>query len=333
MPMLYAAGPDRGADRPAHVRAASGLAWIGERLAVVQDDANFVALVDVATGAAEAVALPRGAGGLRLFDRTRGNKAQKLDLEALVRVPGPAGARLLALGSGSTANRHWIALISGLESPNGAPVAVAMHQAEAFYARLIDATAFAGSELNIEGATFLGDRLRLFGRGNGAVRGEVLPVNATCNVDWSRLEAHLASPESVPAPAPSEITQYELGTLDGIRLGFTDAALQSTDRNDGTASTLYSAAAEASPDATRDGTVAGSAIGIIVDAPGTAAARWIELMAEDGRPFRGKVEGIAVDPRSPGCVYVAVDRDDHEQPSVLCEVVLSGPWAPAYPTS
>src|SRR5690349_10209421 len=63
-PLTYAAGADAALDRPAHVRAASGIAWLGGRLAVVQDDASFVALVDLARGleagarAADVIALP-----------------------------------------------------------------------------------------------------------------------------------------------------------------------------------------------------------------------------------------------------------------------------------
>src|SRR3712207_3817046 len=74
LPMRYAAGADATLDRPAHVRAASGLVWHGPRLVVVQDDTNFLALVDPATGLAESIALPAGEGGRRQFDDGRGNK-------------------------------------------------------------------------------------------------------------------------------------------------------------------------------------------------------------------------------------------------------------------
>ncbi len=80
--LVYSAGADPSADRPAHVRAASGLSWLGGRLCVLQDDANFIARVDLAGGSVEPLELPAGEGGLRLFDKTRGNKHLKLDLEA-----------------------------------------------------------------------------------------------------------------------------------------------------------------------------------------------------------------------------------------------------------
>src|SRR5688572_20432885 len=177
IPMTYAAGADSWADRPAHVRAASGLAWFGDRLAVVQDDANFIALVDPATGLADAVPLPPGPGGVRQFDDSRGNKVDKLDLEAIVCVRKGDAPMLLALGSGSTSRRERVALLD----PDGT---VAVLQLPRFYSALRSTHDFAGSELNIEGAVDVGRHLRIFARGNGAVRGELLPVNATCDIEW-----------------------------------------------------------------------------------------------------------------------------------------------------
>lgn len=322
IPMVYGSGAEPHLDRPAHVRAASGLAWVGARLAVIQDDANFVALVDPATGEADAVPLPRGPGGLRQFDDARGNKADKLDLEAVTCVPGPDGPLLLALGSGSSPRRECVAVIGRLGS---AGVTATVHHAPGFYARLRADERFAGSELNVEGVLHLPDRLRLFGRGNGAPRGALLPVDAMCDVAWPQLLAYLRSPEEVPAPAPANVVQYDLGVLHGVRLSFTDAALVAGG-SDEALRTIYTAAAEASPDAIRDGAVAGSAIGVIAGGPRGTSARWTELTGEDGRPFPAKVEGVALVPGAWGRAFVAVDRDDPGRPSELCEVELTGPW-------
>ena len=60
--LSYETGEDSAQDRPAHVRAASSIAWIGDRIALVQDDSNFVALVQPTTGAVHPIALPRGEG-------------------------------------------------------------------------------------------------------------------------------------------------------------------------------------------------------------------------------------------------------------------------------
>ena len=159
--MRYAAGADPATDRPGHVRAASGIAWIGAKLAVIQDDASFVALVDLVTGLADAVALPPDVSGRRLFDDGRRNKADKLDHEALASISTGDDVLLIALGSGSLPRRESIALITRLDTPQPVTQVCA---APAFYAGLRASASFAGSELNIEGAIYENGWLRLFGR-------------------------------------------------------------------------------------------------------------------------------------------------------------------------
>jgi hypothetical protein len=313
--MRYAAGADPSHDRPAHVRAASGLAWVRDRLAVIQDDASFIALVDPATGFAEAFPLPAGANGARQFDDARGNKAGKLDLEAIATVPSDDGVTLAAFGSGSLAPREVVVLVS---FANGAPVRIVVRRASTFYATLRSAAEFAGSEMNLEGALHANGVLTLFGRGNGAWAGGVRPVNASCEVRWDELVSHLERPASVPPPTPERITQYDLGTLDAVPLGFTDVTPAHVD------AVLYSAAAEASPDATRDGEVRGSVLGAID--LGGSVGRWTRLADERGRPFMAKVEGLALDKTRRDTVFAVVDTDDHARASELLEVHLNGPW-------
>lgn len=312
VPLLYAEGADAALDRPAHVRAGSGLAWIGGVLAVIQDDANFVALADPATGRCSAVTLPAGEGGLRQFGDERGNKRFKLDLEACAAVPdGRGGETLVAFGSGSSPRRERVLLAEGLP----ADARVQLRGASGFYAGLREAAEFAGSELNVEGAAWRGGRIVLLNRGNGAPADGRQPVDATCQVDWPALRAHLQDPATHPPPPPESIVQYELGAVARFRLTFTDAATFGD-------ALLYTATAEDSPNAVDDGPVAGSAVGII---GADAEARFAVLEHADGGPFDGKVEGIARGPR-PGTLYVAVDRDDPHRPSELCEVQLSGDW-------
>jgi hypothetical protein len=313
--MRYATASLAADDRPAHVRAASGLTWVGDRLAVIQDDASFLALVDPETGLAQAFPLPAGTDGTRQFDDVRGNKARKMDLEAVALVPAAEGVLLAAFGSGSLEPRETIVLVSFARP---ASPRIVVHAASAFYARLRAATGFAGSEMNVEGALYIDGALRLFGRGNGAVVGDLRPINASCDVLWTDLVAHLEHPSTVRPPVPREITQYDLGALDRVPLGFTDAT---RGRNN---AVLYAATAESSPDATRDGEVRGSAIGTID--PGARTARWTTLRDETGQPFVGKIEGLALDTCSDERVFAVVDCDDHTRPSELLEVVLAGPW-------
>jgi hypothetical protein len=316
VPLRYTHGADTALDRPAHVRAASGLARTGAGLALVQDDTNFIAIVSDDGALVRAMPLPAGEGGMRQFDDTRGNKAHKLDLEACVMVEDEGDELLLAFGSGSTSRREWVVLMHELDSER--PDVSVVH-APLLYEALRREHAFAGSELNIEGAVYLGGRLRLFGRGNGAIRGGVRPVNASCDLDWAKLRAHLRDPWQNAAPGPSAIVRYELGALDGVPLSFTDAAVWGA----GGDAVLYSAAAEDSPDAVRDGRVVGSAIGMIGSAEET---RWAPLTLPSGEIFAGKVEGLAPIPETRNQLHVVADADNPSEPSVLFTVELRGEW-------
>ncbi|HTE19039.1 MAG TPA: hypothetical protein VK689_11750, partial [Armatimonadota bacterium] len=155
----------------------------------------------------------------------------------------------------------------------------------------------------------------LLNRGNGAQVDDRHAVDATCEVDWEALRAHLEDADGRPAPAPASIIQYDLGTIGHSRLGFTDAAAFGD-------ALVYTATAEDSPNAVDDGPVAGSALGVI---GADGEARWTELRDADGGRYEGKVEGIARGPQ-PGTLYVVVDRDDPHHPSELCEVGLGGDW-------
>ena len=312
-PLYYRDGADPATDRPAYVRAGSSLARVPGGIALVQDDANFLAVVDPATARARAILLPAGKDGVRQFDKGRGNKADKLDLEAC--VAGDVGGETLfmAFGSGSTSRREAVVVVREWEAPEPR---VELVQAPAFYARLREEIAFAGDALNLEGAMLHGDRLTLFTRGNGSAGGDHLPAAATCTVDWAELLAFLRDPGAARPPAPDDVLRYELGQLNGVRLGFTDAALWGD-------SVLFTAAAEASPDAVEDGAVEGSVIGVI-GADGDT--RWTPLVADDGSAFTGKVEGVLAPHDDAGHLYAVVDTDDSDAPSVLCTIRLAGPW-------
>jgi hypothetical protein len=252
---------------------------------------------------------------VRQFDDGRGNKVRKLDLEAVTLVPSTDGVLLAAFGSGSLAPRETVVLVS---FGHAATPSVVSHAASAFYTSLRGATGFAGSEMNVEGAVYLDSALKLFGRGNGAVIGELRPTNASCDVTWTDLRAHLEHPSTVSPPAPREIVQYDLGSLKGVSLGFTDVTRGAGE------SILYAAAAESSPDVTRDGEVHGSVLGVLQ--PGAPTARWTPLRDEKGHRFRGKVEGVVRDKVFDDRVFAVIDLDDYARPSELLEVTLTGHW-------
>ncbi len=312
-PLYYSAGADELLDRPGYVRAGSGLTSIGGRLALVQDDANFLAVVDPYGMAVDAISLPACPIGLRQFDDTRGNKHWKLDLEACTTIADEEREVLIAMGSGSTPRREHIVLI---DWPPANPSVIKLLPAPGFYEMLRSLPEFSGSELNLEGALYLGHgTLRLFQRSNGAPRNGVLPVNATCDISWPQLRAHLTDPLA-SAPTLRNVVQYDLGFLDGVPLSFTDAALRSR-------KVFFTAAAEASAGVIEDGPVMGSVLGCI-DEDGTT--RWAAIQDYEGRRLLDKVEGLSLDGADDNRGWIVIDNDNSSTPSDLCEVELQGDW-------
>lgn len=319
--LFYTEGADPSLDRPAHVRAGSGIAWLAmpggaPRLVVAQDDASFLALLDADLSRVLAMTLDHVDAGMRQFDATRGNKKRKLDLEACCVVRTGGREVLLAWGSGSLPIRERIVV---LESGSSTPRIV---DASALYAKLRASVEFAGSELNVEGAVFLGEplatggRVRLFQRGNGAPRAGLTPIDATCDLDAARLLAWLDDARR-PAPEPESIVRWELGAIRGVRLTFTDACALGPGED-----VAFLAAAEASPDALEDGEVFGVALGCI---PAGGDARWTTIREPDGAPFLGKAEGLAWVPGAEGRrALLVIDRDDPDAPSELCVVSVDG---------
>ena len=246
-----------GDDRPPHVRAASGIAVVGGRLAVVQDDASFIALVG--PGGALSIALPRGKDGRRRFEDALGNKADKLDLESCVVIAG----ELWAFGSGSTDRRRQIARVGD---------EVKLYDAGKLYRTIEYAL---GGAINIEGVAAVGDELWLFHRGN---TGGIDAGPAIVRFDRaSVLDALVTESRELPMPLGSE--RYDLGSIDGVRLGFTDAVA-------GPERVFYLAAAERADNAVDDGEIVGSQLGVIAGDRVRAAP-----VVLDGKPI--KAEGLA----------------------------------------
>jgi len=229
-------------------------------------------------------------------------------------VPEAAGATLIAFGSGATPQRERVLVMRAVTAP--APD-IRLVEATALYAAL-RAPAFAGSELNLEGAVLLpsGETLRLFQRGNGAPRGALQPVDATCDIAWPDLAAYLDDPTTAAPPPLQAITRYHLGLLDGARLTFTDAT-------PGPNAILYCAAAERSPNAVDDGEVVGSALGLL---PPTGAPRYAPIVDFDGELLPLKIEGLLLDEHDPTLVFLVADADDPLLPSELLTARLIGPW-------
>ena len=298
-PMLFAGGADPTSDRPAHVRAGSGLGRVGEKLVVVQDDTHMLAYVDPHSGLADAILFPAD-DGVRQFGVARGNKAAKWDLEACL----VHDRRVYGFGSGSTPMRERVVRVDFRQEP----AIIEVFTPSEWYAFLHEA-AFGGSEPNLEGAALLGDDLWLFQRGNGAPRGLVMPINATARVPFAAFVAFLEG--RGPVPPLRDIVVWDLGEIRGVRYTFNDGCAAGT-------GVAYLGAAEASPNTYDDGEIAGLTLGWISPDRAVYAA-----ITENGRPVLEKGEGLMVEGER---AWMVVDADDPERPSLLCELALAGPW-------
>jgi hypothetical protein len=278
-------------DRPAHVRAASGLVGVGRGFWVIQDDALYVAEIgDDGAIHDRPLASP---DAVRTFDARRGNKSDKPDLEAAFLWPTPAGPAPVLIGSGSAPPRErwW--------TPGGAVQVAPLYDALR--------AALAPAPVNVEGAWRAADgALRLLQRGNG--RGG---RSAVFVVPGSWVDAVLAG--DVGPVTLLDRLDLDLGALDGVPLTPTDAT-----PSDG-GGWWFTAAAEASPDAIQDGPVAGSVVGWSDDRD----VRMGRLVDADGAPLFDKVEGLA---RDGDRLVVVTDPDDPDRPADRLVVRLDGPW-------
>ena len=268
------------------VSGGSALLRVGtDRLLAVHDDAFRVSLIALPSLAVTPLVL-RGDGGEL-------PKAEKPDFEAAVMTDGRT---VHLLGSGSTAERCKIARID-LETS-----AVSLLEHPSLYACVQEALA-SGERPNIEGAVVIGERLRLFNRAAGRT------PNAVIDVAVAALGGE--------APDVLAVQTFDLGSLDGVAVGVTDAAALADGR------IAFVAAAEDTPDAIADGPVTGSVVGLIeTAAPGTTA-RWTRLVEGGDAACGQKVEGLAIDPDL-RAAWLLTDSDDPVVSAALMRVELVG---------
>jgi hypothetical protein len=292
VPLRYAATGRAGL--PTHVRAASALRRFENRLVVVQDDVNALAVLG-ASGAARPVLLPAHASGRLVFDDEHGNKHEKLDLEACVTLPD---GRLVAFGSGSTPQREQLVVWGGgRESPS-------LVAATAFYGELRAAVVNEAARLNVEGAVIRGGRLELFHRGNDAP--DTHPENAIAELECDHFIAWLDG-RAASSPRVRKVTTADLGGVGGIPFGFTDAVALDD------AHVIVLACAEDAASAITDGPVLGCRVGVLDE----HGLRLADVCDAAGARTRLKLEGIERRAGSSSEFDVAVDVDSPAAPAQL----------------
>lgn len=273
---------------PAHVAAASGLARVGDWLHVVPDDslqlATFALTGDKPGSAHQLFA------DAPLPEDEKERKRLKPDLESLTVIPFERGRALLAVGSGSTANRCR-GVLQPLMSDGAVQGAAQVFDLTKLYASLPFA------QLNIEGIACLGDRLFLGQRGNSAEG-----INALIELDFAKALQALTAGQSWGDGLIVGQRRLDLGALQGVRLTLTDLSSWG-DR------LLFSAAAEDTDNPYDDGQVIGSVLG------------WTDLSG--GETHLASLDGLwkveGVEALDDGRVLMVTDGDDPKLPAVLLE--------------
>lgn len=275
--------------RLAQVSAASGLVAAGEHLYVVIDDENHLAVFPRSGDAAgELIRLLPGV----LPTKHRERKAAKADFEALLRLPAFAGCdagALLALGSGSRPNRSQGVLLA-LDGDGGTRGEARIVDLAPLYASLCATL----PGLNIEGAVCVGKSLWLFQRGNAAGASDARIV-----LDLEAVLDRIAQERPLDAGVLTGVTPVDLGKIDGIALGFTDACALPDGR------IVFCAVAENTKSAYEDGPCAGSVIGLL-DVDG-------RLLRIERTTTGDKVEGISAHIEGDLIRLLLVTDDDDEK--------------------
>lgn len=267
--------------RSLDLSAASGLVLRDRVFHVVADDENalFVFGLD---GETRRIALLPG----ELPSGHAERKAAKPDFEILFSVPEQG---LLAMGSGSRATRMRAVLVGQDEQRTVIDTSPLCATLNATFA-----------ELNLEGATVLGDELVLLQRGNRGDR-----RNALIFIALGDLQQALVSRRFEVSRTP-RVVSLDLGQQGEIPWSCTDLSLL----DDG--DLLASAVLEDTCDVYQDGPCLGSSL-VRLSADG--ALRW-------QRPLdvSTKIEGIACDGE---LVWLVSDADDRAQPAQLSCAALA----------
>ena len=333
--MLYTDGiVSQDLDRPKFVRAASSIQQLDVNTFIVfQDDNNFVGIVDLSDRAKPhitSITLP-AVNNRRDFSDERKNKSDKMDTEASIRVfvdqlPLALQTRypqgwIVGFGSGSKAKKRREAVIVAADAQVGGKIVARVVPLPELYTLLDDTLEFSTSELNIEGAVFLGDRVRFVSRGNGHKR-DIPASDAYADVAWPDLLPYLLEERSAPLPplAVTNVRKFDLGKLQGVKLTATDVTcfpsqFGGSRRPD---FLIGVASAEDSANAAVDGQVTGSMLFTLHE---DAVTHLVPLKTSDQKNYAGKVEGVVILPNSSRAL-LTVDMDDIHTPSLLLEVEL-----------
>ena len=280
-----------------HLSSASGLALVSHHLYIVADDENHLASLDARDAAAAPIVLTRFAPGTLPRDPSH-RKAVKSDLESLIVFPAMRPGEdvlLVAWGSASRPQREFAYVFTLTECGE-----IASAAAQVALSDLCVPLRARYGELNLEAGFVQGEHVHLFQRAHAGQ-----PINGHIRFDLRAMRTWLGGTGTSP-PQPLEMEGFDLGSIAGVPLGVTDAAVAPG------GGWVFSAVAEDTADAYADGACVGSVIGQ-ADTQGR-----VQLF----EPLRGnpKVEGVAF--AAHDRLWLVTDADDPSRASELLEL----PW-------
>ena len=230
-------------------------------------------------------------------------KAAKSDLESLIVFPAAADdepALLVAWGSASRPQREF-AHVFDLDGQG----AIVSEPRQVSLSGLCVPLQQRFGELNLEAGFVHGGQMHLFQRAHAGQ-----PVNGHVRFDARAMREWLCE-EATEPPRPLAMTDIDLGSVDGVPLGITDAAVLPE------GGYVFSAVAEDTSDAYADGACVGSVIGLADDQDQVVGLKRLQ-----GDP---KVEGLAF--AASDRLWLVTDADDPARASELLELH----WPPAGP--
>ena len=282
------------------IHSASGVEVLGDRIYIVGDDSAHLYVLGADW---------QPAGTIRLFDSPGGEpipKAQKPDLEALTLLPLGSETVLLAIGSGSQANRQDAFVV------NPRTGAVQRHSLAPLYDHLRTLPGVVGTRLlNLEGAVVTGPETVFLQRGN------VSGTNVAIGFDTGAFVGWLTGNGPLPLPV---VRSYVLPTVEGYGAGFSGAAPLPSRPG----AFLFTASVEATNDEILDGDMLGSFAGIAhLDQPGDLSERCVPIL-HHGQAYAGKVESICLLSETPTSLraLAVTDADGGTSELLLLEIEL-----------
>jgi hypothetical protein len=259
-----------------YLSAASGLVCAYGSAYVVADDQQVLARFRDSSQQGELIELST----ISLPKDAKQRKKQKPDYETLFLLPSNNGAasKLIALGSGSGPQRNHGTLVN-LDTTGGwigSPLAFDLLPIYSELKREL-------GDLNIEGG-FVAQHADLGQTQLVLINRAVAGKSANTAIYFPISMLHDSINCEFKMTKPLDICEFDLGELDGIGLGFTDA----TPLEDG--GWLFSAAAEDRSDSYNDGICTGSVIGRVSPNNTLSVVKRLDKKI--------KVEGLAVQPKS-----------------------------------